>query len=72
MPSVALNIKPGHIIFGIQLMRRKFLSFLKLKHRTTNNYRRSGLRSGHSYLQTILARTHLDKQQPVYVSRILV
>ena len=32
MPSVALNIKPGHIIFGIQLMRRKFLSFLKLKH----------------------------------------
>ena len=32
MPSVALNIKPGHIIFGIQLMRRKFLSFLELKH----------------------------------------
>ena len=27
MPSVALNIKPGHIIFGIQLMRRKFLAF---------------------------------------------
>ena len=71
MPSMALNNKPGHIIFGIQLMRRKFLSFLKLKHWTTNNYRRSGLgRGGHSYFQTILARTHLDKQQPGYVSRI--
>jgi len=43
MPSMALNNKHGHIIFGIQLIRRKFLSFLKLKHWTTNNYRRSGL-----------------------------
>ena len=46
MPSIALNNKPGHIIFGIQLIRRKFLGFLKLKHWTTNNYRRSGLRRG--------------------------
>ena len=46
MPNIASNNKPGHIIFGIQLMRRKFLSFLKLKHRTTNNWKRSGLERG--------------------------
>lgn len=32
VPSIALNNKPGHIIFGIQLIRRKFSSFLKLNH----------------------------------------